>query len=106
MLISPLDGKPDNQNPIKLPITSVKVYLDPQGELPSFGEIQLNNNSAKTEETEEIDSETGLTVFCFTFTGEITNDSAIDLTLTVSDGELRAEDWKDIYLLLNYEVAT
>lgn len=95
------DGKPDNQNPIALHITSIKVYLDPQGELPSIGEIQLNNNSAKTQ---EIDSETGLTVFDFAFTGEITNDSAIDLTLTVSGVILQDEDWKNIYVLLNYEV--
>jgi peptidoglycan hydrolase-like protein with peptidoglycan-binding domain len=95
------DGKPDNQKPITLHITSVKAYLDPNGELPSIGGIQLNNNSA---ETSGIDSETGLTVFDFAFTGEITNDSAIDLTLTVSDVELRGEDWKNIYFLLKYEV--
>ncbi len=101
------DGKPDSQKPIKLSISSdipsVRVYLDPQGQLPSVATLQLNNSPAPTP---AIDSDTGLTVFDFAFTGEITNESGVTLTLTVSTGELRAVDWKDVYVLVNYEVKT
>ena len=54
--------------------------------------------------TATIDASNGLPVFDLEFAGEITNESGVDLTLTVGAGELQAADWKDMYLLMNYEV--
>lgn len=92
------DGKPDNRKPITLHITSVKVYLDPQRLPPEVADISINGKTSTTDENN------GLSVFDLAFTGEINNESGLDLKLTVSDGELQAEDWKDVYLLLSYEV--
>jgi hypothetical protein len=96
------DGNPDKPKSITLHIASVKVYLDPQGELPSdHGEIQLNHQMGE----QEIDSETGLTAFDFASSDEISNESEADFTLTViPPGELRAENLKDLYVLVNYRV--
>ena len=95
------DGNPDKPKSITLHIASVKVYLDPQGELPSdHGAIQLNYQDGG----KEIDSATGLTVFDFTPSDEISNESGADFTLTVSPGELRADYLRDLYVLVNYRV--
>ena len=95
------DGNPDRQKSILLQTVSVKVYLDPQGQLPSgHGAIQLNHQAKEP----EIDSETGLTVFDFASSEEISNESGAEFTLTVSPGELRADYLRDLYVLVNYRV--
>lgn len=63
--------------------------------------IQLNHKDGG----KEIDSATGLTVFDFTSSDEISNESGADFTLTGS-GELTTENLNDIYVLVNYTVAT
>jgi hypothetical protein len=94
------DGKLDTQKSITLRVTSLKVYLDPQGQLPPDAAALSINGT-----TSAIDADNGLPVFHLGSTDEITNESGIDLTLTFSpDEKLQATDWKDIYLLLNYEV--
>ena len=37
---------------------------------------------------------------------EITNESGPDLALTVTSGQLRLEDWKDLSILIRYEIAS
>jgi hypothetical protein len=70
--------------------------------LPSdHGAIQLNHQAKEP----EIDSETGLTVFDFASSEEISNESGAEFTLTVSPGELRADNLRDLYVLVNYRVA-
>ena len=36
---------------------------------------------------------------------DITNDEGADVEISVSDGVLEANRWRDIYLLLHYEVS-
>ena len=68
--------------------------------LPTTGRF---SSITKTGE-QEIDSETGLTVFDFAPSDEISNESGADFILTVSPGELHADYLKDIYVLVNYGV--
>jgi hypothetical protein len=91
------------QTEIRLSITSGKLYLDPQGLLPDTADIEAIWINGKTSAP---DADSGLPAFDLVVTGKIANDKGIDVTLTVTDGELRAEDWKDMYVLLNYGVET
>jgi hypothetical protein len=86
------------QKPIALHINALKVYLNPQGMPANAAGISINDK------TSTIDPENGLPVFDVDFAGAITNESGIDLTLTVNAGEVRATDWKDMQVLMNYEV--
>ncbi|HKO41664.1 MAG TPA: neuraminidase-like domain-containing protein [Pyrinomonadaceae bacterium] len=78
--------------PITLRITSVQAYLNPRGGMP----------------TEDVSDIPGLVFFdsAIVSPSEITNESGAELTLTAGEVELKPEDWKDMYLLLQYEVAT
>ena len=53
-----------------------------------------------------VDSFTGLTVFDAVATmGDISNGAGADLGLVVDQGELRAQDWRDVYVVLTYQIA-
>jgi len=77
----------DNWEPksIDLRITSVRATLDPQGPLESADEtVRLSAGLSGT---------------------TVTNESGVELNLTVTSGKMTAEKWKDVYVLMNYEVA-
>ena len=77
--------------PITLKITSVKAYLNPRGGMP----------------TEDVSDIPGLVSFdsATVSPSEITNESGAEVTLTAGDVELSPEDWKDMYVLLHYEIS-
>lgn len=98
------DGIPE-PHPITLQITSVRVYLNPRGAAPpDAAGVRLNGElPAGVSDIPGLllfDSVSGLSAT------EISNESGAELTLTVSDAQLRPEDWKDMYVLLHYEVKT
>jgi hypothetical protein len=98
------DGTLEPQ-PITLSITALKVCLNPKGLMPAdYGDIQINETSP--ESSSDIP---GLLLFASVLgisRTEISNEAGAELTLTVSNGRLRPEDWKDMYVLLHYEIAT
>jgi hypothetical protein len=86
--------------PITLGISSTKVYLNPKRAVPPDGDLQINGRVPVESEIP------GLVLFdSVGDTFNVSNESGADLTLTVSNGELRAEDWKDVYVLLQYEIS-
>jgi hypothetical protein len=79
------DGKPDTKKEIALLLNVPRVYLDPQGQLPLVDAANIQVEYRPT--------------------NKITNDSEIELVLTVDGSEeLRAEVYKNMYLLIKYEV--
>ena len=95
------DGNLDPQ-PITLEITSVKVYLDPKGVMPSdTGDIQINEKTP-----ESVSDIHGLLFFDFSdlLTLEVSSESGADLSLSVSGDPLLPEYWKDLYVLMDYKI--
>lgn len=96
------DGTLDLQ-PITLRITSVKVYLNPKSLMPLDAEdVQINGK------TPEIASDIPGLLFFDSVPGmssnEISNESGAELELTINSGGVRSADWKDMYVLLGYEI--
>ncbi len=88
--------------PITLEITSVKVYLDPKNVMP-INAYNLRINGKSPEIASDISG-----LLCFEFSGppamEIRNESGTDWSLSVSGNPLLPEEWKDLYVLLDYRI--
>ena len=89
--------------PIDLNVTSLLAYLAPKGVLAAnSSNITLNEQSAG-------DSDVGIPMFDITESlsaSVIDNHNVVELELAVSGEELLANEWNDVYLLLDYEVTT
>lgn len=96
-----VDGRAETAKPIAIQIDAVDVYLNPSGLLPSdVDNVTLNGRSPT------VDTQTGLTVFdSVAVVGTITNATGVEVTIAVDRGELRAEEWRDIYVVLKYQIA-
>ena len=89
--------------PITLRITSVQLFLNPVAATPPTGQnIQINGvtEAVSTIPVWSFDSVPGLS------DTDIENGAVVDLPLTVSGGEVTAEHWKDLYVLLRYQVTS
>jgi hypothetical protein len=93
---------PENE-PIKLRVTSVQVFLNPVDATPPQEQIQING----------VDSTVGTIpglVFFDSVPGisdtDIENGAVVELPLTVTEGEVTADTWKDLYVLVRYQVRT
>lgn len=90
--------------PIALRITHCTVYLNPDGPLPDAVDLQVNGEGPVSDA-----NMTELLVFSLDPAAAlsstlISNEASADLTLTLTDGVLAAEDWRDLYVLVSYEV--
>jgi len=88
---------------ITLDVTKLTGYLSPHGAMPvdDVG-IELN------EQQPETDTELGMPAFNLPIAPgglSIVNTAVVEFALTVK-GTLRAEDWNDLYLLMDYDVGT
>ena len=88
---------------IRLEVRGLSAHLSPRGPLPDPVDIELNGQTAPA---------TGWAIPTFVLTGtdalkstSIGNADDVACELKV-DGTLRAEDWNDLYLLLEYDVGT
>ena len=95
----------DKPAAISLSVKSLLAFLSPNGALPVGAfDIMLNQQAAT-------DSGMGIPMFDITGAPDALSDSVldnkniVDCQLAVDSGTLLAEEWSDIYLLLDYEVA-
>ena len=95
-----VDGLAETPKPIAIQIDAVNVYLNPSGLLPSDVDNVTLNGRAPT-----LDAQTGLTAFdSVAVVGTITNTIGVEVPIVVDRGELRAEEWRDIYIVLKYQI--
>ena len=97
----------DSPTPIKLNITSARLYLHPEPGSSSASDIPDINGRSKAELVEDFTS--GLFYFDVLAdlpNKDISNENGMELHLTVNNGELQPPEWDDLYLLLDYTVET
>ncbi|MEW6731025.1 MAG: neuraminidase-like domain-containing protein [Acidobacteriota bacterium] len=87
---------------IVLRVNSVQAFLNPKGVMPANAhDIEINGKGDTVSDVPGLiffDAIPGIS------SSEIANGSVVDLELTVTNGQLRQEDWKDLYILLKYQV--
>jgi hypothetical protein len=90
-------------NPITLKVQGLSAHLSPRGLVPTDATtIMLNTKAAPTQGWAIPTFDLALSALTST---SIDNASVITCTLTI-DGTFRAEDWNDLYLLMDYEIQT
>ena len=91
--------------PLVLNVTSLTAYLSPKGSVPAGAESVTLNQQAGV-----VDMELGIPVFDLTgAAGTLSgatfdNANVVDCVLTLDGATLHAEEWNDLYLLMDYEV--
>jgi hypothetical protein len=93
--------------PIDLRITRCTLYLSPDGPLGTDApDLHFNGedpaNDADVPELLVFSLDPGAALS----STRISNEASADLTLTMTDGVLAPEDWRDMYVLVSYEVTS